>query len=71
VVVLVLFQIAFLVLAGVDMREVEYQEEIVMRLEKRPFCRWCHWAGFLLSMRIYSILQYIFVVPLAIYQMRY
>jgi hypothetical protein len=58
-------------LAGVDMREVEYQEKIVVRLKKRPFHRWCHWAGFLLSMRIYSILQGIFNVPSAIYRMRY
>jgi hypothetical protein len=34
--------VAFSVLAGVVMREVEYQEKIVARLEKRPFCRWCY-----------------------------
>jgi hypothetical protein len=57
----VLFQIAFSVLGVVDMREVEYREKIVVRLERRLFRSWHRWTGFSVAMRIYySMLQRIF-----------
>jgi hypothetical protein len=71
-VILVLFQIAFSVLGAVDIKEVKYQEKIVVRLERRLFHRWYHWTGFSVAMRIYySMLQHIFNIPSAIGQMRY
>jgi hypothetical protein len=71
-VISILFQIAFSVLGAVDVREVEYREKIIVRLERRLFHRWHHWTGFLVAMRIYySMLQHIFNVPSAICQMRY